>query len=195
MNDDEQAATDTDLPPVDGTEENSGEQDDLDQLLAEFDSNKAEAETPRPLKTTEQPDDISSLKETVDYLKEVQFQNELRDMISTVKGADDTLNGLPDKLVRGWLEAEIRDDPAKMTAFANRTSNPGTFNRVLKKMGEGFAKELNQRPDSQLTQDRETVRSAVRGTSSTQPDTDPIPPQAELNRMSDAELKRLASGR
>lgn len=193
MNDEEQAATETDTPPVDGAEVESGEQDDLDQLLAEFDS-KDEVETPQPEQKTE-PDDVSSLKETVEYLKEVQFQNELRDMISTVKGADDKLGGLPDKLVRGWLEAEIRDDTAKMRAFTNRSSNPGAFNRVLKKMGEGFAKELNMQPDSQLTQDRDAVRSAVRGTSSTQPETDSIPPQADLNKMSDAELRRLASGR
>lgn len=164
--------------------EQGTQDDDLDTLLKQYESEADEAikET-----KTEQP------KENIDAdrLKAIEqrlFQEDINSAVQSVKGQLKDVN-LSDKMIRGYLEVEAYDDPRIASAFQNRSSNPGAWNKVLKGLANNMQKELGPTPDPKLNQDRKALETAVAGTkTATTGEMSEDDKRRKLASMSDAEF-------
>ncbi len=174
MNDTTQAVVETDAPAKPGAQVDSArvETDELDKLLAEFDSDKPKPpETPKP--EPKGTDDVKSLLEPLQgqltQLQNRQFKHDMGDTIKKVRGDLDP-DFFDDKLVKGWIDAMAEDTPKLATAWVNRDNNPKAFQKVVEQLGRDFSKKFSKLPDKSATEDREAVSHAVRGASTNAPE-------------------------
>lgn len=167
--------------------EESGAQDDLDALLAEYDNANKPVEEPKPQ---------TDIKELVSYVQQereekvqAQLKEDVNGAVSTVK---ESLPDLPvklsDRVVRGFLEGLASEDKRFTQAFENRHSNPKGWNSVLKSAAKELAKEFDVDPEA--TSSRESVVSAVKSASTKQVQESPELSAGTVKNMSDAEFNK-----
>lgn len=176
---------------------------DLTSLLSEYAAKTTKpAEAAAPAAAQPKPDAPSQgndLPSKVDQLKLLKaaelIESEAKERVTrerdqavgrTVKAIRGELpdDALHNAAARGWLEEKAASNPALVAAFNDRQNNPQQWAKIEAQLTREFA-AVSKRPDSNLTEDREAVSAAVRGTATTPP------PAKELNIMqvSDSEAK------
>lgn len=185
------------------SEAESGERengDDLNALLKEFDDSnddgsKGSSDDKQPkAEKSEQKSESSDLHASVRELLERdqrrereelkrQFEADMKETVKAIRGEIPDSQA-SDRFVRVWLETAADEDPRLATAWANRKKDPKAFNRIVDRLSRDFAKEYANRPDRNVTEDREAVAAAVRGASTKTPE-DKAP---SYNSMSDADF-------
>jgi hypothetical protein len=192
------AATTTDAgatPPAEGT---GAQIDPLEAALAEFNSETAKTDKPDTSSTpADKPkidvkqlhDDAAFIREERERLEKEAFGRVVADTVKAIKGDIE----FDDELVEGWLSARAGKEPRIAAAFASRGKNPDGWKKVLDGLRADFAKKFADQPDRAATDDRNAVRQAMRGASSTRPPTPAVDNKA-LSKMNDAEFERFKAG-
>jgi len=167
-----QQATDDAAARDEGKTEAAG--DELEKLLAEFDSKDAGGSEVKP---EPEPDNGSSdLKKRLEALEARDTEAANRQFEADMKSAVDKVRGempsdkFTDGMVRGWLDERAVEDERLKRAWVNRHASPAAFERVLAELGRNFAKNFSSDVDAGATEDRDAVAAAVRGASTTPPD-------------------------
>lgn len=174
------AETKTETPAV----EAPGAEDNLDELLNEFDQpeTKTKVETPK-----EEPKIDPAKIEELDNFREAyvrrQTQSDLDDAVKVIQADNEGLNAFKPKVLRAALEAEAADDPRLAKAWAMRNEKPAEWQKVLNGVGKKLAKEFEV-PDKKLTENRDAARAAVSGQSTATEG----PSVAERNKMPDGDF-------
>lgn len=111
--------------------------------------------------------------------------------IGTLREVDESLTGLPDKVVEGLMYAEANRNPDFARAFMLRDQSPRAWQTALKELGRSAAQELSSQPDQKLTANREAARASTRGVTQTKPapDDEKKAFEEKVNKMSPAELE------
>ena len=182
MADEPQSATDDTKP--EGTPEaaETGAQDDLESLLAEFE----QSDTPEAKPDSTTDDDLKAKVDRLEKkLDDTQNHQALQGVIKNVKGDLD----VDEDFVEAWLTMKARKDPRNEEAYVNRHKNPEKFAKLEK----AWNKELGQKfpkLDTNVTDDVEAVASAVRGAATKAPADDDIP---DVGSMSDTQFEQWAA--
>lgn len=169
------------------TSETKGAQEDLDQILNEFEKGQTtETVTPAP-----KPPEDKVLAQKVEVLErtiaESSYRRDITDVVKNVRGNIDS-NRFDDTEVEAWIDAQARKDKRIADAFANRNNNPTGWAKVVKGLGEKFQAKFDNLPSKDLTQEREHIASAVKGASSTKPQAQK---SEDFNKMSDKEFNNV----
>lgn len=168
MSNETQTVAEQDDPVVSQAGEQVGAQDEsLDAMLAEYET----AHKPQPTQQQAEPpnEDIKALAEYARNAMQVERQKEVQ---SSIEGAVKTVKEVgginaSDRIVRGLIKDMADENPAIQKAFANRQSDPNSWNRMLKGMAKELAKEFETDPST--SNDRQVVASAVRSASTAKP--------------------------
>ena len=169
----------------------------LDALLKEFDGGKPE--TPKPTI----PDDVKPVIEwarsemTNRQIESVQ--KDVKDAISFVK-EDESIKDLPDKMVRGMLEAHASEDPTFKQAFENRSKDPAAWKAKLAEARTAVAKDLQPLGlGSKVSSDVLAARASISGAKPNPGDAPKMNavdllhmPQREYDKFIETELARNA---
>ena len=173
--------------------------DDLDQLLAEFDTQTAkpaadpfeisdndfELRTERARLHYQQKMFKSEVETYANQLALEKHNSDFNSLIKDLRG--DLDEGLfPDKLVRAWIDAEARENENLQHAWMNRDQNARTWGQTKRELQKQFNSYASRMPDPALTEDRDAVAAAVRGSSVAAPRERPT----DLSRMSNDELRK-----
>ena len=173
--------------------------DDLEQLLAEFDTQTAkpaadpfeisdndfELRTERARLHYQQKAFNSEVETHAHQLALEKHNNDFNSLIKDLRG--DLDEGLfPDKLVRAWIDAEAREREDLQHAWMNRDQNERTWGQTKRELQKQFHSYASRMPDPALTEDRDAVAAAVRGLSVAAPRERPT----DLSRMSNDELRK-----
>lgn len=171
------------------TETSNEREDDLDKLLAEFDEGtKTEPKAEPDARPEQKPDDLDKLRRFAEDYEARELQREILDTVHQIKEKHEALGLLSDGFLEARLQYEASRDPRLAKAWVDRHQNPDAWGKVLDGLGSKLSGEISSRPDPQLTQDRETVRNAVRGVS-TAPAAADAPKNDDLSKMNDAEFE------
>lgn len=182
-------ATHTTAKPVVEGSDARNDGNDLDSLLAAFDTQTKTTVSPAP----NQPvaPDVTALAATVQSLQgqiaEVSNFKFRQDMDETIKDIRGDMDGevFDNEFVESWLDAQARKDQRLQTAWLQRESNPGQFKKIRAELGKAFVKKFSKLPDKQVTEDREAVTAAVRGASTRAPADAPV----KYGNQSNAEFR------
>ena len=188
MSDETQAAVSPEDAQAAPDAQPGGEQptaDDIEKLLGEFDA--PPKEEPRTEEVKLDPQKIAELDQFRETYAADVTNRDLATAVSIIKGTDEALEGLSDKMVRGWLEQEGREDNRLLQAFAQRHAKPDVWRSLLTAMGPRLAREVAPKTDPQLTEDREAAHAAVRNRGTAPPEEKGIS-NADLTKMSDRDF-------
>lgn len=169
---------DTKSPAQPGEAVDSARNDgqDLETLLAQYDTEtkKPEPVSPQPQTQQQQPaqvdPNVSRLLSRID-------REDLGKLVGEVKGDLD----FDDEFVEAWIDTQARKDPRLQRAWLERESNPKAFGQIARELGKSFAKKANRRPDPALSEDREAVAAAVRGASTNRAPDSPAPKYSQMS--------------
>lgn len=189
MDQDKQAvAEDTEGQAAPVLEENSAQdtqkEDDLAELLDEF----KQASKPEQ---TQQSDDTNLVRALQQQVQELQQDRaaevDQKDFDKVVNAIADG-SPLPKTLVAGAVREIAIQDPNIQKAWEARFDNPRAWAKAQELIGEKFKSETENLPDPQVSQDREAVAAAVRGSSKRAPE-GPEVDEAKVAAMNDAEFE------
>lgn len=184
-------AADTQAKPGSEAEGARNDGNDLDALLAEFDSKtKTEPAKPAPAADTTQPDnallqEIRAMKPVVEQFAQSQFKQQITETVKDIRGDMDA-ETFDDEFVEAWLDARARKDSRLQQAWLQKDANPRQWGRIKSELGREFKKKFDKMPDRQVTEDREAVVAAVRGASTKVPPDQPV----KMGSMSNAEARQ-----
>ncbi len=119
-------------------------------------------------------------------------QETISQAIEVVK-ADESLSGVSDKIVEGFLNLQYIRDNAFKEAFDNRAGNPAAWNSALKAASESLSGEIGSLKSTNDADDTAAALATVKGTSETEIEKELEVKPKELFAMSDhdfAEFKR-----
>lgn len=180
--------------PKAGSEADGARQDgdDLDALLAQFDTATKPADTTSPpaAAATTQPDkavldELQALKGIATQWQQDKFKTEIGATVKDIRGDMDP-ETFDDEFVEAWLDARARKDNRLQSAWQQKDANPRQWSRIKSELGREFKKKFDKMPDRSATEDREAVVAAVRGASTKAP-----PEQApKLGGMTQAEFQK-----
>lgn len=163
--------------------------DDLDQLLSQYEEEQPGASKSEPEAKPGTEADYSRLASEVEALKKQQHEErvakEVDDLVDQIRGESE----VSPRLVRGWLDQIARENPK----LANAYFNPNAGTKERQKIQNGLAKEFHKefsgsRIDPKATEDRAAVTAALRGASKQAPGDDDID-EAAVAKMTDAEFE------
>lgn len=159
--------------------ENAGgtKQQSLEDILAEFSTNEettpavaskpdakpSETQASKPAASTADPD-IKALKDKLDALERTESRKQLETVIGRIKGDS---NVDPD-VVEAYLEAQARKNPALGKAYVAREKNPAAWSKIESSLAKDIRAKFGgggQTIDTAVTETREAVAAAVRGSS------------------------------
>ena len=159
--------------------------DELDSLLAQYDNGQKPTEPKAPDSET-----LGDLKESLNEVKVFAQEQREERRAKAVTSAIETVKGdlnMPDKLVRGWLEAEAQENPQVGEAFRNQGNPTSNWPKIAEALGRKFAKEMSEmKIDKAATEDRAAVEASVRGATKASEESDSMSPE-EAARMTPAE--------
>lgn len=169
---DDPAAADTSDEGKEATPEATGAQDtetDWDELLSESQPDTK----PKPEPEAETKDTPSVSRAEFDTLRDAITKRDVNDAlngaVATIKGQNDDLKNVNDRLIRHTIIGLADQHPGILTAFGNRHNDPGKWKRAQAMIGKELAADLADRPDAKLTEDAQAAADAVRGVSNTLP--------------------------
>ena len=169
----EQTAVDQDPKeaPKEGAPAESGaaQTDDLDALLAEFDTKKAEAApVTEPKKSTVDDVDVNVLAVLEQRLNDQEAREKRRELDSMFNSFTEGVQA--DAVdAEAFLNAMALREPRINQAYINRGSNPKGWEKVESTLKQEFQKRYGKKVDKQVTESREAVASAVRSASTAAP--------------------------
>lgn len=153
----------------------SGTQDDdnLDQILSEWD--KEVEEKKQPSQTSKKSDeDDDELRQFVKEFRDREITKAFNETMETAvktmrEAAKDENDGfdLSDRAWRGILHDAANSDERVRSAFANRSRNPGAFTKLLKAIAREEAKA--GKVSKSDTETRDQVNAAVRASTKRNP--------------------------
>jgi hypothetical protein len=165
---------------------------DLDALLASFDEQTRSAAPPSPPVVADTSPDVKalaaqvqSLQGAVNEVSQFKFQRDMESLVKNVRGELDP-DVFDDDLVGAWVDGMARKDPRLQRAWLERESNPKQFRAITEGLGKAFTKKFDKLPDRNVTEDREAVSAAVRGSLTRAPED--VPPS--YGGMSNAEYRK-----
>lgn len=164
MTDETQTVVNDDDAVVNQTAETNDALDSIDDFLKEYETDHQPQKVEQPTDNAEIMDWIRSQKQEKER---EQYQQGVNNAVESIKKDLGDVK-ISDRVIRGMLHDLANQNPKVNTAFNNRFTDPGTWNRVLKAAAKDFAKEF-QTPDPEMTRDREAVASAVRSASTAKP--------------------------
>lgn len=166
----------------------TGAQDDLDSLLAEYD-NSVETKPKEEVKSESQADnDPLRLWAERKMAEEADLeQKATRDEVTkAVKdGIDVTVD---ERLVWGFISQAAQSDERLVKAFEGRKQNPAAWNKVVKTLQTDLKTALSIDPSA--TADRESVEAAIRGASNKAAPND----EPNLGTMSNSDFETYKRG-
>lgn len=187
--------TETDAPALAGSEAKKGGSE-LNALLNEFD-------TPTTGKSEKEPIAVSrvlaEIKPVVDYVKsdlEAKQRAEVQETIkSAVEFVKEGLEGIPDKVIRGWLYERADNAQAFRDAFANRQANPAAWKAALAEARKDASTEFKaEEPTKRVASDINAARASISGATETK-DAKPGPSSADKWNMSGREWEAYKAAR
>jgi hypothetical protein len=113
-----------------------------------------------------------------------EYERDLSATVANVRGDLDK-NVFPDKIVRAWLDAEVREDEVLKNVWLNRAQDPRMWQAAERNLIKQFHQEAARRVDPQVTEDRAMVAAAIRGASAPA-QTEPPP---NYSRLSNHEMR------
>ena len=181
--------------------ETTNDGDDLDKLLAEFDSESGtETTTEQPEAKTEGQEDLASqvqelirrdkarereaaesdtrkgIDQAVGWVQEVLKEKELE----VPEGAED--------LIEGSLDTAARKDPRIAKAFMERHKRPSAWKKIVVAHAQGLTRYF---PQAGRDSQREQAAAAVAQSRSGKSKDSNFPSAEELGSMSDRDFRRL----
>ena len=178
--------TETDVESVTSTEE-SGAQDDLDKLLADFDE-ETSSQSEQSDQGSEQP--ATSLddedKQFLQSLKEQETERQINEEIDRMSEHVPEDVTIPNDVLRAMVEYKAAKNPKIAEAFMRRHQNPEVWGKVSKSLVSDIAKGFQKQPDKKSTQDREAVIAAVQSASTSSQEES----QPDFSKMNDAQYQK-----
>lgn len=175
--------TDESVEPNTSEEKSGDDVDDLDELLASFDSYQ-QAEPKEGSDSTQEVDNDDDESDGNEYLKkddiekylaeqkqkadfQEQTQKDLDAAVKVIKGDLD----VEDTIVEDILDGMARRDQRLRTAFIYRDKNPDAWNKILKAKSREIKNLFGSKVDEKATKEAEAVESAVRNAATKTPET------------------------
>jgi hypothetical protein len=178
--------TETDVESVTSTEE-SGAQDDLDKLLADFDE-ETSSQSEQSDQGSEQP--TTSLddedKQFLQSLKEQETERQINEEIDRMSEHVPEDVTIPNDVLRAMVEYKAAKNPKIADAFMKRHQNPEAWGKVSKSLVSEISKGFQKQPDKKSTQDREAVIAAVQSASTSSQEES----QPDFSKMNDAQYQK-----
>lgn len=162
------------------TSESGSAQDEYEQLLNEY------SQDVKPVQTKSDPKQDNDTQELLEWAREqrqVQARQEFdRELSGAVKAVKELVgdDGLPDRFVKGYLNALADEDSRIKQAWENRNEKPDGWKAALKKVAAEIQKDIPA--DRGMTESRVAMTAAVRGA---QPKAEAAP---DVNKMSSSEF-------
>lgn len=183
---------DTKVVPSSGADSARNDGQDMDALLAEFDTaTKTEPAKPAPAADATKPDTallerLSVVEGMANRIAQSEFKQQMSETVNDVRG-DVPKEVVDDDLVEAWLDARARKDPRLAAAWQQKDAKPREWSRIKSELGREFKKKFDKVPDREVTEDRAAVAAAVRGASSTKAPAEPAP---DLGSMTPYEFQK-----
>lgn len=180
----------TDDPQKTEGAEASDRTESLDDILSSWESQERPTETAKPTETDPVKKELQELK----AWKDEQIQEKARsnteqgvsEAVSFIKELEDVKDlDLDDEVVTGLLLVRAEKNPKFTEAFLSRHTNKEGWNKALGAVGKEIAGKF-QKPDKDLSSDREAVKAVVRSERNKAPE--PEVDAAKLGKMNDAEF-------
>lgn len=200
---DEQAVVTTPDPQGTPAGEGANAQNDVDALLSEY-ANSGEPKDPiKPdVKTgakTEAPKgDVISNDEVLGFIRSIKADRDREnteranaEFEATAKAIKGDI-GISDKIVKGWLEQEAKDDPRLLNAYLDRKKNPQKWEKIQTQLTARLRNELTNIPSKSATETANQIESAVRNA---KPQTQNPGIPKNLSDLSDADFKKAKKAR
>ena len=124
------------------------------------------------------------LDKKIQTIQAHEYERDLNTTVANVRGNLDK-NVFPDKIVRAWLDAEVREDEGLKDVWLNRAQDPRMWQAAERNLIKQFHQEAARRVDPQVTEDRAMVAAAIRGASAPA-QTEPPP---NYSRLSNPEMR------
>jgi len=159
------------------------QEESLDDILSDFDQQMQPQQAPQHEPV--EHDRLANIEHYVHQQQQGQIRTEIDSEMGKLRGLNETLSNLSNQDLEGLVTARVQQDPRIGNAFAQRHSNPGAWDKVMRGMSQDIAK-IFERPDPGVTADQTAMRAAVES----QPDiSEPDAPSTkDLNNMNDAEF-------
>jgi hypothetical protein len=119
------------------------------------------------------------------HRKQELHERDLKSAIDFIRGDDLDKSFFDDKLITAFLDKSAMENQALQDAWLNRGENPRKLERILTQYAKDLRRDYAKVPDRELTEDRNMVAAAMRG-SSVAPQTEPPP---RYGAMSNAEFR------
>lgn len=145
---------------------------------------KSEARTPAKADTAEDPR-LSVLEQTIESLQRKEARKELDVVLSRIKGSTD----IEPEVLEAYIEGQARKNPDLQRAYVNRGNNPAAWAKVEARLAKDVAERFGVRVDRPVTEARDAIAAAVRGSSSTAPKGDIS--DREIMEMDADEFRKL----
>lgn len=171
--------------PNDSTAE-TGAQDELEQLLQEYEKDVPKGEPQAPKQ--DKPVDTKAITEQV--MAQVRLEAETEKALGEATRAVKGDLKVSDRVIRAYLDERARENPAIAKLFVDRNKNPGGYNKLLSKLAKDFKSDIGADIDQEATRDREALANAVRGASNKVPESDEGFNSKQLEKASDAEFNK-----
>ena len=174
-----------------GAQESEGQsQENLDDILRQFqESQKSQGQTPDAQGIQETPSNLETnpaqsdeVLQRLQALESAEFAKDIDDLTSRVGGETD----LPSYAVRGFIDEQSDKDPRIKDIFANRKSDPATYNKMVAGLQRKFADENKTRIDPAATSTDAAVAASLQGSQKTAPET----PPPDLTGLSNNEFRQ-----
>lgn len=191
MSEEQQAVVDeANAPAQPGAEATSARDDvdDIQTLLNQYEEvekkkNKSSEPKPEP-KANDYEARIRELAERQNQIEQAtwraQVQRDVEELVGKIRGD----SGVSDKIILGWLDRTVKDDPRIETAYFK--AGPKERARWAETFARDFHKDFSESiVDKNATEDRSAVTAAVRGASTQAPAAKPL----SLGGLSDAEAR------
>ncbi len=194
MDDDQQSVADDVEPSKADTGASDAQDDDLEALLEGLEGESKPAQADAKPDTSNLEAELQVLRAEVKETKEAAIADRTgraeNDVIARIKGSDEMLSGVSDKLIKAYLQSKWMGDPRLAVAFGQQHNDPAKWARIEKALTQEILDEFSAIPSPKSTEDREAAEAAARGVSNTAPTQDTsLKPQADLTNMTDAEYK------
>lgn len=169
-------------------EASNSAESDLDSLIDEYNG-----EDGKPAPTPDVSRLLETLKPVVRHVEADMLQKRtiaqtkaVDDAVAAFKN-DDAVKNIDDEIALGYMMARHDRDPVFKTAFENRLSDPGAWDKVLEGARNGLIDKMGV---NTVRSDIEAAAAAVAGVSVEQPSPeDGEPSVAEKFSMSDTEWR------
>jgi hypothetical protein len=169
--------------------EQQTEPNELERLLADLDRQQGQPQVAAADPIAAERDQLK--QQLADAQHRETVRRDLTDLEEVETALDRDVRGvfpdMPKGFVRMYLYAMAAAAPDAVRVFDERYQNPGMFRRLYKDMEKDIHRFMRDRPDRELTENKQLIAHAMRGAST---NVMPEPSAPAFSRMSDRELRQ-----